>query len=395
MRWASAVSGHKSIRKAVAQTSQEIQSQLEGRRPDLILIFVSDYFAADYEKIPNLVAEFANGAMIVGCSAGGVIGGGREVEQGPGFSMTAALLPGVDIIPLRMQTNLIPDEEASLQEWEAVLHLKTDMNPEFVLLPEPYSFDVEYFLKGLDKSFPQSQKVGGMVSGDYDRGGHAMFLGKKVYREGMIGIAMSGNVTVDTLVAQGCRPVGHPMFVTRCEENILYELDGQEPVAAMRDLYNEMDEADQELFSTSLFIGVVMKDSLQEYKQGDFLIRNIIGIETETGALITGADVHENSVVQFHLRDAATSDADLTALLTQYVKGSGKGTARGSLLFSCLGRGMDLYGCPNHDTDLLKKYLGELPVGGFFCNGEIGPVQGSTFLHGYTSSFGFFRSRRS
>ena len=98
-------------------------------------------------------------------------------------------------------------------------------------------------------------------------------------------------------------------------------------------------------------------------------------------------------MVQFHLRDADTSAQDLTAVLERFAMDNRENQAHGALLFSCLGRGQHLYGRPNHDSDIFHEKLGEVPLGGFFCNGEIGPVSGTTFLHGYTSSFGIFRSR--
>ena len=98
--------------------------------------------------------------------------------------------------------------------------------------------------------------------------------------------------------------------------------------------------------------------------------------------------------VRFHLRDAKTSAEDLHAMLTGYENTlSRKQDLSGALLFSCLGRGEYLYGEPNFDSNVFQQHLGDLPVGGFFCNGEIGPVGGETFLHGYTSSFGLFRPR--
>ena len=144
----------------------------------------------------------------------------------------------------------------------------------------------------------------------------------------------------------------------------------------------------------SLFVGIVMRDNQLEYGRGDFLIRNIIGADRETGRLAVGALLREGMVVQFHLRDAATSAEDLRSLLSRYERGSRDSRPEGSVLFSCLGRGAALYGEPDHDMTEFHRQLGDIPLGGFFCNGEIGPVHGTTFLHGYTSSFGLFRSRR-
>src|SRR5262249_29734662 len=130
-------------------------------------------------------------------------------------------------------------------------------------------------------------------------------------------------------------------------------------------------------------------------KTGDFLIRNILGIEPRSGALVIGEIPQVERTVQFHLRDAATSADDLRLTLKRYCEehNEGDGQAAGALLFSCLGRGRHLYGRANHDSECFRQYLGEVPLGGFFCSGEIGPVGGTTFLHGYTSSFGIFREK--
>ena len=160
----------------------------------------------------------------------------------------------------------------------------------------------------------------------------------------------------------------------------------------LQELHGGLPRRDQELFRHSLFVGVVMREKSDVYRQGDFLIRNIVGLDAERGALAVGALLGEGTIVQFHLRDAKTSAEDLEEILAHLAPDK-RAEARGSLLFSCLGRGKHLYGRADHDTDAFRRHLGEVPLGGFFCNGEIGPVHGSTFLHGYTSSFGLFRPR--
>ncbi|HEY9715411.1 MAG TPA: FIST C-terminal domain-containing protein, partial [Chroococcales cyanobacterium] len=187
-----------------------------------------------------------------------------------------------------------------------------------------------------------------------------------------------------------------PLRVTKCKDNFLLELDGAPAVHVLKELLDSLPEADQQLARNSLFLGVVMDEFKDDFKAGDFLIRNIIGIEPKSGALVVGEILRNERTVQFHLRDAATSADDLRLMLKRYIDQSRQSTAtqvEGALLFSCLGRGQFLYGSPNHDSDCFRQYLGEVPLGGFFCNGEIGPVGGTTFLHGYTSSFGIFRSK--
>ena len=134
---------------------------------------------------------------------------------------------------------------------------------------------------------------------------------------------------------------------------------------------------------------------LTEHRPGDFLIRNVLGADPQSGALAIGERLRRGQTVQFHVRDARTSAEDLDSLLGRFASTPASADLRGALLFSCLGRGVNLYGRPDHDTDLFRVHLGALPLGGFFCNGQIGPVSGATHLHGFTSSFGLFRPARS
>jgi len=312
----------------------------------------------------------------VGCSAGGVIGGGHELEDQPGLALSAAVLPDVRCTSFHLDEPALPP-------------LAVAETPSFLLLPDPFTFDVDDLLHRLDTAHPGATVVGGLASGGRAPGANVLYLDDAVHRRGLVGVAVSGNVAVDTIVAQGCRPIGDPMFVTRSERNVIHELDGQRAGAVLQELYARTSAEDQQLFRHSLHIGIVMREDRQEYGHGDFLIRNVMGIDGKSGALVVGALVRDGMVVQFHLRDARTSAADLEELLGRY-----RGHPYGSLLFSCLGRGRHLYGETDHDTNAFRRHLGEVPLGGFFCNGEIGPVHGTTFLHGYTSAFGLFRPRR-
>jgi small ligand-binding sensory domain FIST len=382
------------IDAAVDHALDRIEGHLSGAVPDLLLVFVSAAYQSAYERIPDLVARRVGTQMVLGCSGGGVIGSGREVEHTPAVSLTAAVLPGVDLTPLRIDDGTLPAAGAPHHAWEEVVHVSAASRPHFLLLGDPFTLDAERLLRGLDEAFPEGTKVGGLASGGAEPGANALYLGRRTHRYGLVGVALTGNVEVDTIVAQGCRPVGEPMFVTRCEGNMLYELDGNRPVEVLQEMYQRADPRERELFEHSLFVGIVMRDNQLEYGRGDFLVRNIVGADRETGRLAVGALLREGMVVQFHLRDAATSAEDLRSMLSRYERGSRDSRPEGSVLFSCLGRGAALYGEPDHDTTEFHRQLGDIPLGGFFCNGEIGPVHGTTFLHGYTSSFGLFRSRR-
>ena len=393
MKWASAVSEQAHLEQAIEKCAAGVLSGLEDATPDLAVTFVSSHYEADYDNVARLVGQRLKPARVFGCSGGGVIGDGVEVEQRPAVSITGASLPGVEIVDFHLDANSLPDLDAGPGSWEELVKVSSSQDPQFVMLADPFSFPVQDLLMGLDFAFSQSAKIGGLASGAQQQGGNALFLGGQVYRSGGIGLALHGNITVDTVVAQGCRPIGRPMRITESQRNLLVGLDGHPPMTVLKELFQEINQRDRDLMRHSLFLGVVMDEFIEAPRQGDFLIRNVVGMDARTGSLAVGELLNEGQLVQFHLRDAETSAEDLTAVLESYATDNRENQARGALLFSCLGRGQHLYGRPNHDTDIFHQKLGPVPLGGFFCNGEIGPVSGTTFLHGYTSSFGIFRPR--
>jgi small ligand-binding sensory domain FIST len=296
--------------------------------------------------------------------------------------------------PWRVDADTLSDEDAGADVWRARVGVAADADPHFIVLADPLSCDAGLLIAGLDAAYAGGRKIGGLASGGARSSANALFLGHEVFRDGAVGVALSGNIAVDTIVAQGCRPIGVPMPITRCERNVLLEVGGRAPIEVLRELYDTLDEHDRELFRHSLFVGLEMREDVVEHRDGDLLVRNIVGMDPQGGSVSIGALPRQWQVVQFLLRDANTATGDLSRLLDQYARTTGARPS-GALLFSCLGRGVHLFGTPDHDTELFRQRLGPIPLGGFFCNGEIGPVGGATFLHGYTSSFGLFREKAS
>ena len=392
MKWASAISEHSTLQEALEQCAASIRDQL-GEAPQLAVAFVSPHYQPDYARVGPMLSDLLGAEHSFGCSGGGIIGAGLEVEQRPALSVTAASLPGVDIEAFHLDGDKLPDLDAGPDKWTELLGVSEDQDPQFVLLADPFSFPVQNLIMGLDFAYPRAAKIGGLASGAQRPGDNALFLDGAVHGSGAIGLALHGNIMVDTVVAQGCRPIGESMRITSSQRNVLVELDGKPPMAVLQDLFRTLSERDRQLMGHSLFLGVVMDELVDTPVQGDFLIRNVVGMDQRTGSLAIGEMLKEGQLVQFHLRDAETSTQDLTFVLERYAAENRENEVPGALLFSCLGRGEYLYGRPNHDTDIFRDKLGQVPLGGFFCNGEIGPVGGTTFLHGYTSSFGLFRSR--
>ena len=393
MRWSSAVSEADTLADAVRDCAARLNTELEGARPDLVVAFASAHHADSFADVPSLVGAALPGGVLVGCSSGGVIGAGAEVENRPGFAMAAAQMPGVSITPFHVEDAALPDGDAPPQDWEALLNTSAGNDPQFLLLADPFSVRGEFLLMGLDYAFPGSVKIGGLASGGIQPGANALFLGDEVHRAGMVGLAFSGDVMIDTVVAQGCRPIGVPMQITECQSNVLIGVDGRTPFEALKEVFTGLSDRDRQLAQNSLFLGIVMDGMNESPRQGDFLIRNIVGVDGKRGVLAIGEMLKEGQIVQFHLRDADTSAQDLDAVLERYLDTHATHREAGALLFSCLGRGSYLYGRADHDTDMFRDKLGPMPLTGFFCNGEIGQVGGSTYLHGYTSSFGVFHPK--
>ena len=390
MKWYSSVSEKRTIQEAFKECTLNINRGTNDE-VNLVLAFVGSDFADSYFLLPDMVADEFPGAVFIGCSGNGVIGNAKEIEHRPGFSLSAAILPDVVIQSFHVKDEDLPDGDDSPHKWEDLIGVKATEKPNFIILADPFSMRGQNLVNGLDYAFPGSTVIGGIASGGHQPEENTLFLNQKHVAKGIVGVALHGNVRIDTIVAQGCRPVGDLMRITKCDRNIVEELDGQKPFVILGEIYSKLSEPDRKLFQNSLFLGVVMDHFEDDPAIGDFLIRNVLGADQEKGVISIGEMLQEGQIVQFHLRDSQTASENLREMLQSYDYDPSEDEGAGALLFSCLGRGSYLYGKADHDTDLFVEQVGDLPLTGFFCNGEIGPVGESTYIHGYTSAFGIVR----
>ncbi|MGB7274573.1 MAG: FIST N-terminal domain-containing protein [Geitlerinemataceae cyanobacterium] len=408
MKWVNALSTRPSLEAAVEEVVDCVQQSLPGEA-NLGFVFISAAFASEYPRLMPLLQERLSVSNLIGCGGGGIVGGdlpgqSREIEGEPALSLTLAYLPGVKVETFHVSSEALPDLDSPPHRWVEAIGVPPQDSPQFILLADPFRSRVNDLLEGLDFAYAGSVKVGGLASAGYSNRGTSLFCNYHLYDEGTVGVALSGNVVLDAIVAQGCRPIGKPYRVTEGERNIILGLeestetgdllpsgDSQPPLKLLRELLQTLSPEDRELAQNSLFIGLVRDEFKLTLDRGDFLIRNLIGVDPRMGAIAIGDRVRPGQRIQFHLRDAQTSAEDLEVLLQKY-QNSHDGTATaGALMFACLGRGEGLYGEPDFDSRLFQKHLKDVSLSGFFCNGEIGPVGGTTFLHGYTSVFGICR----
>lgn len=391
MQFASAMSREMQTAAAVAEVVDNVTSQLAEPSAHLSLVFASPHHLKDFPQQLQVMQERLSSHTLIGCTGGGVIGAQQEVEQRPALSLMAAHLPGVTITPFHVEQPEL-EQETPENYWHERLGLSPDDQPTFILFPDPYVIDPRKLLDVFNNTYPMRPVLGGLASGGQSQGSCALFLDGEVLH-GAVGIALQGDFVLHTVVSQGCKPIGQPQFVTRCEDQIIYELSGRPALDVARETVGELSPEDQELARTALLIGRVVDEYKETFERGDFLIRTLLGADPKSGAIAVGETTRPGQTVQLHVRDADTAREDLTAMMDALTPKLANRPAQAALVFSCNGRGAHLYGKPNHDSEMIAAATGDIPSAGFFCNGEIGPIGNSNFLHGFTASVGIFQEK--
>jgi small ligand-binding sensory domain FIST len=370
-------------REAASRAVGEARASLGGSPPSLAVLFASAHFFGSAQALLAAVTEETGPLPLIGCVSEGVAGGAREVESGPAVSLwLAADLGPVETFAMEYVRTSSGGAFGGYRfgPGEAGIHL---------MICDPFTFPAGDLLTHLNEHVPGALVMGGMASGGLGMRQSRLFLDGRVLSQGAVGAHLAG-AEVHPLVAQGCRPVGQPFTTTRADGNLIFELGGRPPLTRLRELAAGLPGREQELLGRGAHVGIVMNEYQAEARQGDFLIRGIIGADPESGALAVGGEVEVGQTVQFHVRDAQSADDDLRRTLERERTALGSRRAAGALLFTCNGRGSRMFAEPDHDARLVAEMLGGIPVAGFFCAGELGPVGGQNFLHTFTASIALF-----
>jgi small ligand-binding sensory domain FIST len=376
--FASALSQHPIATQAVGEAAGEILEQLDGQGCDLAVCFASTHHVGAFEDIGPALRDILEPRVLLGGTAVAVVGGPHEVEENPALTVFAARFDGAALTPVTLRVQETPDG-AALTGWPSL-----DRAPASLLLfADPFTFPVDAFLQRVNRDLPGLQIIGGLASSAGSPGGNRLVLDDNVVDEGAVGVFVDGGIEVRTLVSQGCRPIGRPFVVTRADQNLIEELGGKPAIERLQELAGAASEEERELLQRGLHVGLVVDEHKAEFGRGDFLVRNLLGADERSGALAVGEHVSVGQTVQFHVRDADAADEDLREMLTGVDAGA-------ALLFTCNGRGRHLFNVPDHDAGMVENLLGPIPLAGAFCAGEIGPVGGRNFLHGFTASLALF-----
>lgn len=368
-RYGAAISEHPDSASAAGEVIGEILEAV-GPSPDLAVLFASAAHRDAIGEVADAVHMALAPSSLIGATAVSVIGGPLEVEERPAVSLWAAA--HCPARPVRLEAVHGPEG------W-AVAGMPADPEGTLLVLPDPFTFPSEALLEAA----ADITVVGGLASAAARPGGNRLVLDHGVYADGAVGVLVDPGVGIRTVVSQGCRPIGQPFTVTSSDGNILAEIGGRTAVDRLRETLVGLDEADRALVSRGLHVGIVIDEHRSEFNRGDFLIRGLIGADEDSGALAVGDTVEVGTTIQFQVRDAATADEDLRELMSDSSAGS-------ALLFTCNGRGSHLFDGPDHDASVVHEALDRAPVAGMFCAGELGPVGGHNFLHGFTASVVLF-----
>ena len=367
---------------AARQAVSEALVSLGDSSPTFAVLFASEHFLGNAAALVAAVARETGQIPLIGCVAEAVAGGSREVESEPAVSLWLAAELG-PVETFTMEFVRTPSGGAfGGYRFEQAAGVS-------LMICDPFTFPVSDLLAHLNEHVPGATVMGGMASGGLRQRQSRLFLDGRVVSQGAVGASLP-QAEVHPLVAQGCRPVGSPYTTTRADGNVIFELGGRSPLDRLRDLAAALPTPDRELLAQGVHLGMVIDEYQAEPGQGDFLIRGLAGIDPDSGAIAVGDDVAVGQTVQFHVRDAGSADEDLRRTLEREAAALGNRRAAGALLFTCNGRGSRLFAEPDHDAGMLAEVLGNIPVAGFFCAGELGPVGGQNFLHAYTASIALF-----
>ncbi len=367
-----------------SKITDQLLSEVQGDF-DLAFLFVNPQEPYDVKKIYHQIKSKIKIRHFLCCTGAGIIGTQREIENQPSASLMLARLPGVTVKPFYIDQAQL-DEFKKPEDLYQFFEIYPNESPGFLILPDPFLLDANQFLNVMNRAYPNCSVVGGLASAATQARENTLIVNNQVYDEGLAGCVLTGNIAIKTVVSQGCRPVGSTYIVTKAEDNIIHELAGRPFYEVLMEVLNSATSRERELAQEALFVGIAMNEYNHKFKRGDFIIRGVMGIDTETGAGAVADFVHAGQTIQFHLRDARAAQDDLIGLLETH-KGRMEGQQlMGAMVFSCNGRGYNLFRVHDHDIKMIQNTIGPVPAAGFFCAGEIGPVGGVNFLHGFTSS---------
>jgi small ligand-binding sensory domain FIST len=369
--------------------AESLRAQLTAPRVSLGLVFMSPRFFSRAKQVLEILRVHARIPLLAGCSSQSLIVGDHELEQNAGLTIGLYALPGAELKAVHF-TQAQVEEANGPGYWHLETEVEAGQTNGWLAFIDPFHLDSESWLKTWNEAYAPAPVLGGLASGDSNEQATQVYLNGEVYDEGGVAISVGGEVQLVGVTSQGCTPIGETWTLTKVEQNIIHQIGNRPAYEVLAETFNQLSPEQQKGARGNLFIGLVVNEYLEDFHRGDFLIRNLLGADPRSGSIAVGALPRLGQTMQFQRRSAAAANEDMEELLTRAKKQLGDTPIYGGCLCSCMGRGKNLFGRPNHDAQLVQQRLGPMGLAGFFCNGEIGPVGEKSFLHGYTASLALF-----
>lgn len=374
---------------ALQRWAEQLRARFPAPRVSLGLVFIAPKLFPHAPQILEILQVHAKIPLLAGCSSKSLIADGHELEDDSGLALALYSLPGAELKAVRFTQEQLETAEAN-EYWHEQTGLTPDQTNGWLVFADPFHLDGETWLRSWNAAYPGTPVLGGLASGDFSEQLTQVYLNGEVFEEGGVAISIGGEVALASVISQGCTPIGETWTLTKVEQNFIKEIGNRPAYKVLEETFNKLSPAEQLKSRGNLFVGLATNEYLEDFHRGDFLIRNLLGGDPQTGIVAIGALPRIGQTIQFQRRDAAAATEDLRALLARAKQELTGKTIYGGCLCSCNGRGKGLFNAPDHDARMVQQELGPLGIAGFFCNGEIGPVGAKSFLHGFTASLALF-----
>lgn len=371
------------------QWAEDLRRQLRVPQVSLGLVFMTPRFFPYAKQVLEILRVHARIPLLAGCSSTGLVAGAEEIEENGGVAVALYALPGAILNEYYFTQSQVEDATGP-DYWPSATGVPAMRTNGWLTFMDPFHLDAEKWLRGWNEAYAPAPVFGGLASGVFAEQATQIYLNGDVFEEGGVAISVGGDVKLAGVISQGCTPIGETWTLTRVEQNLIHRIANRPAYEVLAETVNQLSAEDQRKARGNLFIGLVVNEYLEDFHRGDFLVRNLLGGDPQSGVLAVGALPRSGQTMQFQRRDATGASEDLSELLERTQHQLGGATVYGGCLCCCNGRGKNLFGRSGHDARMVRKQFGEIGLAGFFCNGEIGPVGKKNFLHGYTASLALF-----
>jgi small ligand-binding sensory domain FIST len=373
----------------LADWARRLRARLPAKEVSLGLVFMSPKFFPHAAQVLEILRVHARIPLLAGCSGGGLVANAEELESAGGLVLALYSLPGAKLKAVRFSQEQVEAADGE-NFWAAETGVTKDEVNGWLAFIDPFHLNAELWLQSWNQNYFQIPVYGGLASGNFPEPLTQVYLDGEVFEDGGVAVAVGGDVTLAGVISQGCTPIGEAWTLTRVEQNLIRHIGNRPAYAVLSETVQQLSAEEQRKVQGNLHIGLVVNEYLETFQRGDFLVRNLLGGDPNSGVLQVGALPRTGQTIQFQRRDAAAASEDLNELLARARKNLADTEIYGGCLFCCNGRGRNLFGRTSHDAKLVQAHFGPTGLAGFFCNGEIGPVGEKNFLHGFTASIALF-----